>query len=99
MSFFHCISGFSGTSYENLQDIATTRSFISCCFYWLLHQPNCFSQIFRTSFNIWLYIKRKIFITTFSFLTDSLNTDQIENVVLSSAVKMDRYVYVYTIFA
>ena len=28
---------------------------------------------------------------TFPFLTDSLKTDQTENIVLSNAVKMDRY--------
>ena len=37
-------SSFEGTSYKNLED-AVTGSFISCCFYWLLHQ-----QIFCASF-------------------------------------------------
>ena len=61
MSCFHCISGFEGTSYENFEDAATNLlSFISCCFYYLLHQQNRFLQIFRTSFNIQLYIANSI---------------------------------------
>ena len=62
MPFSHCISSFEGTSYKNLLDTAT-RSFI-CCFYGFYINRYCFSQIFRTSFNI---IWKKYFHHEFSF--------------------------------
>ena len=40
-NFLHCVSSFKGKSYKNLLD-TVTRSFISCCFYQLLHQQISF---------------------------------------------------------
>ena len=63
------ISSFEGTSYENLWN-TLTRSFISCCFYWILHQQISFLTNF-SELHLTLS-EKKIFVTNFSFLMDPL---------------------------
>ena len=62
----HCISSFEGTFYKKIED-TTTRSFICCCFTLVFTLEDI---ICRTSFNN--IRKKRIFVTNFPFLTDSL---------------------------
>ena len=68
MPFLRCISTFEGTSFKYLLD-TVTRSFISCCFINFYINRYNFSQIFRTCSTL---SEKIIFVTTFSFLMDSL---------------------------
>ena len=70
MSFLHYISSFEGTSYKNLKDRATNQIFYLLLY--LLPFTSADIIFYKSLEHHSILSEKKIFLTNYSFLTDSL---------------------------